>query len=214
MSRDVLPQDAGRPCRSSAPPSGINTDLASFDKNETSLVAWISALLFGGITTIGARQMRQRWFLQDLLVESEIVAVQEAWGVAADLTTIPPTHSYIGTCCPATGAATPAAGCTFIAVRESVRARAMEEFARGRIRGRALPLSLRFRTWFHFMVAHVDSAQTLGAAHAFFLTSAGTSRHRRVRCSDGRQELHPQRRNSNGEHKRGISTGHQPRSAC
>lgn len=119
--------------------------------------------MFGTIRTTGTLQTKKRRFLETLLIDHTVVALQETRGCEADLLLLPHAHRYYGSFSETTGPASSSSGGVAIAVCTDFVGRAEPVRTTIHSRGHALTLSLYILGWIHITSIHVDPTFSFAA---------------------------------------------------
>lgn len=109
-------------------PPGFHFRIRSLPRRSPRMATWNTASLWGAILTTGARQTAKRRMVDDVLLDSDVVSLQEV-RVEADMTTLPPSHENVGTLTPLTAAGSSAFGGTLLAVSVSLTRAALHAHA-------------------------------------------------------------------------------------
>lgn len=125
------------------------------------MTTWNTASLFGTLLTSGRRQTAKRKMLDDILLQGDVIPLQETRGTEADMTTLPPTHDYVGTFLSSSSAGSSSAGGAVLGLRIALTQSATSSTTAVHMRGRALTRSIFIGQWLRFTAVHVDSSLTL-----------------------------------------------------
>lgn len=122
---------------------------------------WNTGSLLGGLRAAGSRQTSKRAYLDALLADVDAHAHQEVRGCASDLSVLPDSHQYFGTCLTTASPGTSSGGGTVLAVRKHLLVRSTDVRVRTVAQGRIVVVSVLAGRWGHFAAIHADPSQPM-----------------------------------------------------
>lgn len=166
-----------------ASPSGIDFRIERSPRKSLRMATWDTSSLFGAVLTAGGPQHRKTNIIEDILWAHVVIALTEARGTSADLTTLPlPLMHVCWHLASASSAEMSDSGGTTITVRSPLADKVTRRIIVVRSRGRSLTHSLCIGQGAHFSAGRVDPLlsllrrqQVLASIHMIVGTQPGTS---------------------------------------